>query len=200
MASGAECCRYGIDTLMIEGIAMSVSASPFSMSRASLPVFAIVLDAAVALLDKADAFAAARKIDPAVLLGWRLAPDMFPLLRQVQILSDLAKNGGARLAGVTPPRFEDTEHSIAELKERLGKTAAFLKGLDAAAIDAAMDNAITFPLGPQAKGHMTGADYLNHFVLPNVYFHLAAAYAILRSLGLDIGKADYLGHIPMTKS
>lgn len=173
---------------------------PFSMSRASLPVFAIVLDAAAALLDKADAFVAAKKIDPAVLLGWRLAPDMFPFARQFQILSDLAKNGGARLAGVTPPRFEDTERTIAELKERLDKTAAFLKGLDAAAIDAAMDTAITFPLGPHAQGHMNGADYLNHFVLPNVYFHLAAAYAILRSLGVDIGKADYLGKIPMTKS
>jgi hypothetical protein len=173
---------------------------PFSMSKASLPVFAIVLDAAAALLDKADAFVTAKKIDQSVLLGWRLAPDMFPFVRQFQILSDLAKNGGARLAGVTPPRFEDSERSIAELKERLAKTKAFLKGLDAAAIDAAIDNAITFPLGPNHKGHMNGADYLNHFVLPNVYFHLAAAYAILRSLGVDIGKADYLGNIPMTKS
>jgi hypothetical protein len=173
---------------------------PFSMSRAALPALAIVLDAAIALIDKAEAFAAAKKIDPAVLLGWRLAPDMFAFVRQFQILSDLAKNGGARLAGVTPPRFEDTETTFADLKARLARTADFLKTLDPAAIDAAVDTTITFPRGPSAKGHMIGADYLNHFVLPNVYFHLAAAYAILRSLGLDIGKADYLGKIPMTKS
>jgi uncharacterized protein len=179
----------------IEGIVM-----PFSMSKAALPALAIVLDAAAALLDKADAFVATKKVDPAVLLGWRLAPDMFPFARQFQILSDLAKNGGARLAGATPPRFEDTETSIVELKERLAKTAAFLATLDPTAIDAAADTTITFPRGPNAKGHMIGADYLNHFVLPNVYFHLAAAYAILRSLGVDIGKADYLGKIPMTKS
>jgi hypothetical protein len=169
------------------------------MSRAALPVFAIVLDVAGDLLAKAEAYAAAKKVDPAVLLAWRLAPDMFPFVRQFQIMTDLAKNGGARLAGVTPPRFEDTETTFAELKARLDKTAAFLKTLDAAAIDAAVDAKITFPRGPSAKGEMKGADYLDHFVLPNIYFHLTIAYAILRSLGLDVGKADYLGKIPMTK-
>jgi hypothetical protein len=169
------------------------------MSRAALPVFAIVLDAAGDLLAKAEAYAVAKKIDPAVLLAWRLAPDMFPFVRQFQIMTDLAKNGGARLAGVNPPRFEDTETTFAELKARLDKTAAFLKSLDAAAIDAAVDTKITFPRGPSAKGEMKGADYLDHFVLPNIYFHLTIAYAILRSLGLDVGKADYLGKIPMTK-
>jgi uncharacterized protein len=171
-----------------------------SMSTASLPVFVIVLDSATALLDKAEAFAAAKKIDSTVLLNWRLAPDMFPLLRQFQIISDLAKNGAARLADVKPPTFEDNEATIGELKARLAKTADFLATLDRAAIDGAPDRTITFPLGRRGNGQMNGADYLNHFLLPNIYFHLTAAYAILRSLGLEIGKADYLGKIPMTLS
>jgi uncharacterized protein len=169
----------------------------FSMSQASLPAFEIGFNALAAILDKAEAFAAAKKIDPAVLLNTRLAPDMFALTRQIQVATDLAKNGAARLAGVEPPRFEDKETTIAELKARLAKTVAFIKTLDTKAIDGAGDRQITFPLGPTNKGHMKGDDYLNHFVLPNVYFHLTAAYAILRHCGLEIGKQDFLGAIPM---
>src|SRR4051812_26794535 len=169
----------------------------FSMSQASLPTFEIGLNALSAILDKAEAFAAAKKIDPAVLLNTRLAPDMFPLVRQVQVATDLAKNGAARLAGVEPPRYEDKETTIGELKERLGKTVAYLKSLDAKQIDAAADRQITIPLGPNHKGEMKGDDYLNHFVLPNVYFHLTAAYAILRHCGVEIGKQDFLGAIPL---
>jgi hypothetical protein len=172
----------------------------FSMSKASLPVFEIVLDALSALLDKADAFAAAKKFDPAVLLAWRIAPDMFPFSRQVQIVTDQAKNGSARLAGVEPPRFEDNEKTIAELKERVAKTLKFIKGIDPKLIDGAAERSITIPLGPVNKGHMNGADYLNHFVLPNLYFHLTAAYAILRGCGVEVGKQDYLGKIPLTRS
>jgi uncharacterized protein len=169
----------------------------FSMSQASVPAIEIGFNALSAILDKAGAFAAAKKIDPSVLLNTRLAPDMFALTRQVQIAADLAKNGLARLAGVEPPRFEDKETTLSELKERLAKTVAFVKTLDAKQIDAAADRAITFPLGPTNKGQMRGDDYLNHFVLPNVYFHLTAAYAILRHCGLDIGKQDFLGAIPL---
>ena len=169
----------------------------FSMSQASLPTFEIGLNALSAILDKAEAFAAAKKVDPAVLLNTRLAPDMFPLIRQVQVATDLAKNGAARLAGVEPPRYEDKEATIAELKARLAKTVAFIKALDANRVDAAVGRQITFPLGPTNKGEMNGGDYLNHFVLPNVYFHLTAAYAILRHCGVEIGKQDYLGAIPM---
>jgi uncharacterized protein len=169
----------------------------FSMSQASLPTFEIGLNALSAILDKAEAFAVAKKIDPAVLLNTRLAPDMFPLVRQVQVATDLAKNGAARLAGVEPPRYEDKETTIAELKARLAKTVAFVRSLDPKQIDAAADRQITFPLGPSNKGEMRGDDYLNHFVLPNVYFHLAAAYAILRHCGVEIGKQDFLGAIPM---
>ena len=170
---------------------------PFSMSQASLPAFQIGFNALSAILDKAEAFAAAKKIDPAVLLNSRLAPDMFSLTRQVQVATDLAKNGAARLAGLEPPRYEDKETTIGELKARLAKTVAYLKTLDAKTIDASSDRQITFPLGPTNKGEMSGGDYLNHFVLPNVYFHLTAAYAILRHCGVEIGKQDFLGAIPM---
>ena len=173
----------------------------FSMSRASLPVIEIVLDALTSLLDKAETFATAKKIDPSVLLAWRIAPDMFPFSRQVQIVTDQAKNGCARLAGIEAPRFEDTEKTIAELKERIAKTKKFVQSIDPQAIDGAEDHAITFPLGPVNKGHMNSrAEYLNHYLLPNLYFHLTTAYAILRSCGIEVGKADYLGKIPMTRS
>lgn len=169
---------------------------PYSMSQSSLSVFEIGLGALGAVLDKAVAHATAKKVDPSVLLGWRLAPDMYALTRQVQIVCDQAKNGSARLAGIEAPKFEDTETTVEALKARIAKTLAFVKGLDPKAIDAAAGRDIVFPLGP-AKGQMTGADYLNHFVLPNFYFHLTAAYAIVRNFGADVGKRDFLGAIPL---
>jgi len=170
---------------------------PQSMSQSSLPTFEITLNALSAVLDKAEAFATAKKIDPAVLLHTRLAPDMFDLTRQVQIATDQVRRGAARLAGVEAPSAPDTETTIAQLKERLAKTAAFLKTLDRKAIDASAEREITFPLGPEKKGHMKGDDYLNHFVLPNFYFHCTAAYAILRHCGVDVGKQDFIGQIPL---
>jgi uncharacterized protein len=169
----------------------------FSMSQASLPVFEIGLKALAAVLDKAEADASAKKIDSSVLLNSRLYPDMFALSRQVQIASDQAKNGSARLAGVEAPRYEDNETTIDQLKARIAKTVAYLKTLDPKQIDASADREITFPLGPTNKGRMKGDDYLNHFVLPNFYFHLTTAYAILRHCGVDIGKRDFLGAIPI---
>jgi hypothetical protein len=171
----------------------------FSLSAASLPVFEIGLNALSGVLDKVAAYAAAKKIEPSVLLNYRLAPDMFALTRQVQVACDQAKNGAARLAGVEPPKFEDNETTIDQLKERLAKTVAFLKTLDAKAMDASTEREITFPLGP-AKGHMKGSDYLNHFVLPNFYFHLTAAYSVARHAGVEIGKRDFLGAIPIRRS
>src|SRR5262245_55167383 len=173
---------------------------PFTMSKACLPALEMGLNALSGVLDKAEAFAAAKKIDGAILLNTRLAPDMFALVRQVQVATDLAKNGAARLAGVEPPRYEDKETTIAELKARVAKTVAFIKTLDSKQIDGAGGRQITFPLGPVNKGQMKGDDYLNHFVLPNVYFHLTAAYAILRHCGMDIGKQDFLGAIPLKMS
>lgn len=171
---------------------------PFTMSQASLPVFEIGLNALAAVLDKAAAHATAKKIDPSVILGWRLAPDMFALTRQVQVTADQAKNGSARLAGVEPPKYEDNESGFDQVKERIAKTVAYLKTLDTKAIDASSDREITFPLG-SAKGQMSGSDYLNHFVLPNFYFHLTAAYACVRTCGVDVGKKDFLGGIPIKR-
>ena len=171
---------------------------PFSMSQASLPVFEIGLNALSGVLDKAAAFTTAKKVDPAVLLGWRLAPDMFALARQVQVACDQAKNGAARLAGAEPPKFEDTETSLDQLKQRIARTVTYIKTLDAKAIDASADREITFPLGP-TKGQMKGGDFLNHFVLPNFYFHLTAAYAIVRHCGVELGKRDFLGAIPIKR-
>lgn len=169
----------------------------YSMSKASLPAFEIELNALSGILDKGAAFAAEKKIEPSVLVQSRLAPDMFPLSRQVQIACDQVKNGSARLAGAEPPKFEDNEATFDELKARIAKTLAYVKTLDAKAIDAAADREITFPLGPANKGHMKGDDYLTHFVLPNLYFHVTTAYAILRHGGVDVGKRDFLGAIPM---
>ena len=169
----------------------------YSLSQAALPVFEIGLNALAGVLDKASAFAAAKKLDPATLPSYRLAPDMFALARQVQVACDQAKNGASRLAGVEPPKYEDTEKTIDELKARVAKTVAYLKSLDKAKIDAAADREITFPLGPVNKGSMKGDDYLTHFVLPNFYFHLTATYAILRHAGVEVGKRDFLGQIPL---
>jgi hypothetical protein len=168
-----------------------------TLSQASLPAFEIGLSALSAVLDKASSFAGAKKVDESVLLQYRLAPDMFALARQVQVACDMAKNGAARLSGIEPPKFEDNETGIEQLKARIAKTQAFLKTLDVASIDGSGEREITFPLGPTMKGHMMGLDFLNHFVLPNFYFHLTAAYAILRHCGVEIGKRDFLGTIPL---
>jgi uncharacterized protein len=167
-----------------------------SMSNASIPVFEIGLNALSALLDKVQAYAEAKSIDPIVLLNARLFPDMFAFTRQVQSACDQAKNGGARLAGIDPPSYEDNEKTIAELKARIAKTVAFVKTLDAKKIDESTNREITLPLGPN-KGYMKGADYLNHFVVPNFHFHVTTAYNILRHCGVEIGKRDFLGAIPM---
>lgn len=171
---------------------------PYTMSQASVPVFEIGLTALMGVLDKAAAHAAAKKVDPSVLLGWRLAPDMFAFGRQVQVACDHAKNGAARLAGIEPPKFDDTENTLDQFRERIAKTVTFLKALDTKAIDASSDREITFPLG-SSKGQMKGSDYLNHFMLPNFYFHLTAAYAAVRNFGVDVGKRDFLGTIPIKR-
>jgi hypothetical protein len=167
-----------------------------SMSNASIPVFEIGLNVLSALLDKAEAFAEAKRIDPAVLLRVSLFPGMLPFSGQIQRACDLAKNGGARLAGVDPPRHDDSEKTIADLKARIAKTVALLQTLDTRKIDESADREIAFPFGPKTA-HMKGADYLNHFALPNFHFHVTTAYNILRHCGVEIGKSDFLGAIPM---
>src|SRR5271169_2043049 len=166
-----------------------------SLYQSSVPVFERGLTALSGVLDKAADHAAAGKFDPAIYLTTRLRPDMFAFSRQVQTACDQAKNGTARLAGVEPPKFDDKEASLDELNARIKATLAFLKSVDPKAVDASSDREIIFPVGPN-KMKMKGADYLLHFMLPNFYFHLTAAYVLLRHNGVSIGKRDFLGAIP----
>jgi uncharacterized protein len=165
---------------------------PISMYQASIPVCQQMLSSLSAVLDKAAAHAAARKIEPSVLLNTRLYPDMFPLVRQVQLTADFAKGIGARLAGVEVPKFADTETTIDELKARIAKTADFLKTLKPAQIDGSESREITIPIGGQPMT-FKGQPYLVNFALPNFFFHATTAYNILRHCGVEIGKRDYIG-------
>jgi hypothetical protein len=145
-----------------------------------------------AILGKGAAYAEARKIEPSVLLNYRLAPDMLPLSRQVQIATDVAKGCAARLAGVEPPRYEDNESSFAELKARVDKTVGFLQGFTPAQIDGSEDKDIQLKVGGRDL-QFKGLPYLLNFAHPNVYFHITTAYAILRHAGVELGKMDFLG-------
>jgi hypothetical protein len=163
-----------------------------SMYQASVPAFLQMLNSLSAILDKAEAFAAERKIDPAVLLGWRLAPDMFALTRQVQIVTDQVKGCCARLAGVEIPKYADDEATFADLRARIARTIAFVQGFGPGDIDGSEERDITLTAGSREL-RFKGQQYLVGFVLPNLYFHATTAYDILRHCGLPIGKRDFLG-------
>lgn len=165
---------------------------PLSMFEASVPTFIAGFKNLSAILSKAEANATARKIDPSVFINSRLAPDMFPLSRQVQIATDIVKGGAARLAGVEIPSFPDTETSFAELQARIEKVVAFLKTITPAQVNGTEGKEITLKVGGNEM-KFTGQQYLLGFVIPNFYFHFTAAYAILRHNGVDIGKKDFLG-------
>lgn len=143
------------------------------------------------VLDKGAAYAKSKNIDEAILVNWRLAPDMFPLSRQVQIACDICARGFARLAGAEVPSFPDTETTLEQLRQRVSKAHAFIKDLDKTKIDADPEKAITFPVGPETMT-MKRRDYLLNFILPNLYFHVTVSYAILRACGAPLGKADFL--------
>jgi len=163
-----------------------------SMHSASVPVFTRMLGNLTQWLDKAEAHAAARKFDPAVLLGVRLAPDMLPLSKQIQIACDTAKFGVARLAGVEAPKFDDTETTLAELRERVRKTVDFVESVPSAKIEGSEERDITVPRrdGPMV---FKGETYLKHYALPNFFFHVTTTYALLRHNGVELGKNEYLG-------
>lgn len=163
-----------------------------SMYSASVPVFKSMLGNLSHFLDKAAAHAEAKKFDPQVLVDDRLAPDMLPFRRQVQIACDATKNGLARLSGVEAPKFEDTESTLAELKERIRKTLDFLDSVPRAKIDGCEDKDITFPVGRETTRTLKGEAYLLNWALPNLFFHVTTAYAILRHNGVELGKSDYL--------
>ena len=162
-----------------------------SMYRASVPVFLQILSCTAAILDKAVAHAAAKKIEPQVLLEARLFPDMFSFTRQVQLATDFSKGACARLAGVDPPKYPDTEATFDELKARVAKTIAFIKEFKPSQIDGSEERDISLQMGGQTRT-FKGENYLTSVVLPNFFFHATTAYAILRHNGVELGKQDFL--------
>jgi hypothetical protein len=162
-----------------------------SMYRASAPIFLQMLPAMSACLDKAQAYAEAKKVDPSVLLQSRLYPDMLPLARQVQIACDFAKNTMARLAGADPVKIEDTETTIEQLKARIARTIGLVNEFKPSQVDGSEDRDVTIPLGGQTRS-FKGENYLTGFALPNFFFHVTTAYAILRHNGVELGKNDYI--------
>lgn len=167
-----------------------------SMYQASIATLTRTLKILDTILAKGAAHAEARKIDPAVLVGSRLYPDMFALARQVQVATDTAKGCAARLAGVEPPKFEDTETTFAELSARIGKTVDYLASFRPEQIDGTEQKEIVLKLGKQAEVTFDGQAYLLNFVLPNFYFHVTTSYDILRHCGVEVGKKDFLGNLP----
>jgi len=151
-----------------------------------------MMDSLAVILEKAAAHAETKKIDPAVLVNARLYPDMFPLSRQVQIASDTAKAGAARLCGTAPPSYEDDEKTLPQLIERTRKTVAFLETLKPAQFEGSEDRTINWKTRTTERT-MQGLPYLVHQVLPNLHFHVTTAYNILRHNGVELGKMDFLG-------
>jgi uncharacterized protein len=165
---------------------------PVSLYDISIPVFTLTLNNLAAILDKAASHAEAKKVDPRALPSERLIIDMLPLSAQIQIACDTAKGAAARLAGMPVPKHEDTESTIAELKARISKTLDFIKTVKPEQLQGAEAREIVLKF-PQNTLEFTGLSYLTSFVLPNFFFHVTIAYALLRKNGVDLGKRDFLG-------
>jgi hypothetical protein len=163
-----------------------------SMHAASVPVFKQMLNSLSDILDLAEAHAIAKKIDPNALLQARLFPDMLPFTRQILIAADFAKGACARLSGAEVPKYEDTEQSFADLKARIAKTLAFIDSFTPAQIDGSEERDITTSAGPNSKT-FKGQTYLLNYALPQFFFHVTTAYALLRHNGVEIGKKNYMG-------
>lgn len=163
-----------------------------SMHSTCVPIYLGMLGNLSKWLDKALAHAQARGFDPDTLLTARLAPDMLSLAKQVQIACDGAKFGVARLAGVEAPKFVDTESTLVQLQERIEKTIAYVKSVAPEQVNGTESKAISVPVRGREPLQFTGEDYLTHFALPNFFFHLTTAYALLRHNGVELGKADFL--------
>jgi hypothetical protein len=164
-----------------------------TMYQASIPVFIRMLGNLSSILDKAAAHAEARKIDQAVFINARLAPDMFPFNRQIQIATDMVKGCAARLAGIEVPGYEDNETAFSDLQARIAKTAAFLQSVSEEQINGSEEREVMLKLRDR-EIHFLGQPYLLNFVLPNFYFHITVAYSILRHNGVEIGKMDFIGN------
>ena len=160
---------------------------------ASIPVFQQMLGGLGGVLTKADAHVAEKKLDPNALLQARLFPDMFPLLRQVQVASDFAKSVSARLAGVEVPKLDDSEQSFVELQARIATVLAFISGLAPELFDDAATREIVTQSGTPKENRFSGQSYLLNYGLPHFFFHTTAAYAVLRHNGVEVGKKDYIG-------
>ena len=165
-----------------------------SMYAASHDVFKKALAQLLHVMEKGAASAKARNFDTSVLVGARLAPDMLPFVKQIQLTSDFAKNSMARLAGVDPPKFEDNETTIAELIARVDKTIDYLQSFKPEQLDGSDERTITIPT-PRQTFTFPGLIFLRHWALPNFFFHVTTAYNLLRHNGVEIGKADYLGKV-----
>ena len=165
-----------------------------TMYQASVPVMLQMFGSISAVLDKAAAHCEERKIDPAVLVGYRLAPDMIPLSGQIQIMTDQAKGCAARLAGIDIPSYADTEKTIDELKARIAKTVDFVKSVTPDQVNGSEDREVVLKIGGSDL-KLKGSQYFFHFFLPNFYFHATTAYDILRHAGVQIGKRDFIGQI-----
>ncbi|MEO8859211.1 MAG: DUF1993 domain-containing protein [Burkholderiaceae bacterium] len=163
-----------------------------SMASASVPICTTMLGNMAHCLDKAQAFVDAKKCEASALTQYRLAPDMFPFTRQVQIACDSAKNGIARISGVEAPKIEDNEVTLADLKARIQKTIDYLLSVPAAKIDGTESKDITFPAGRDTTRTLPAEAFLKQVVLPNMFFHVTMVYAILRHNGVELGKKDYL--------
>jgi len=166
-----------------------------SMYKASAPIFLQFMTALVGVLDKSNTFAEAKKFDQGVLLQTRLYPNMFPLSVQVGQVVAHATRGCAMLAGVEQPTFDAPETTIAGLKERLGKAITFVQGFKPEQIDGTEDKEVVLKF-PRGEMKFTGQQFLLNFTMPNFYFHATTAYNILRELGVDIGKMDFMGRPP----
>ncbi len=164
-----------------------------TMHSASAPIFLRTFSAMLVWLDKAQAHAEARKFDPNNYLTLRLAPDMLPFTRQIQIATDGVKGCMARLAGQEVPKWDDTEATLDDLRARIRKAMAYVESFNATQIDGTEDKEIVLPMRSGDPLRFTGEGYLKHFVLPNLYFHASMTYALLRQAGVDIGKRDFLG-------
>ena len=166
-----------------------------SIHEGVVPVLVRALHALQGVIEKGRVHAESEKFDPSVLLAQRLFPDMFPLSRQVQVVSDQCKGCIARLAGVEPPKYPDTETTFAELHERLEKTVRYVQSFDAAKLEGAGTRPIELKFPNASLNFKSGWDYYLTFVLPNVYFHSTTAYDILRHCGVKLGKADFIGKL-----
>jgi hypothetical protein len=188
MYSGTEC---RIRRLPLKPIAHEETPMQISVYTMTVEAFLPMLANLSKQLDKAAEFATAKKFDSSVLANARLAPDMFSLIKQVQLTTDFAKSGTARLAGIDPPKFEDNEQTLAELQARIKKTIDFVSSVKADSFKGAEERDIVIPMR-DTKLEFKGLVYLRNWVLPNFYFHMTAAYSILRHNGVDVGKRDFL--------